>query len=36
MEKDTLKKITSIERTLAGTKSRGNAGEALLESYLEL
>ena len=32
---DTLKKITSIERTLAGTKSRGNAGEALLESYLE-
>mgnify|MGYP001166319047 FL=1 len=32
---NTLEKITSIERTLTGTKSRGIAGEALLERYLE-
>tara|TARA_A100001011_G_C14276505_1_gene829490 strand:- start:184 stop:1059 length:876 start_codon:yes stop_codon:yes gene_type:complete len=30
-----LNKISSIERTLTGTKSRGNAGEALLGLYLE-
>ena len=30
-----LNKISSIERTLTGTKSRGIAGEALLGLYLE-
>ena len=30
-----LKQISSIERTITGTKSRGNAGEALLGLYLE-
>ena len=32
---DTLKKMAAIQRVLTGTKSRGIAGEALLERYLE-